>query len=109
MWDEITVTIPPREDTYGIVELIHQAVLKETESDAHLAEQEWTRVAKQNRSGRFTVASSVDMRPGIYGLDIIVRYVTRAADRFEVRNRLYQRVIDLLHNPAAQVGKAVGA
>ncbi len=103
MWDEITVTIPPREDTYRIVELIHQAVLKETESDARMAEQEWTRVTKQNRLGRFTAASSVDMRPGIYGLDIIVRYVTRAADRFEVRNRLYQRVIDLLHKPAAEL------
>lgn len=100
MWDEITVTIPPREDTYRIVELIHQAVLKETENDARMAEQEWTRVTKQNRLGRFTAASSVDMRPGIYGLDLIVRYVTRAAERFDVRNRLYQRVIDLLHQPA---------
>lgn len=99
MWDEITVTIPPREDTYRIIQLIHKAVLEETERDAGLAEQEWTRVTKHNRLGRFTVASAVDMRPGIYGLDIIVRYVTRASDRFEVRNRLYQRVIDLLHNP----------
>jgi len=100
MWDEITVTVPPREDTYRVIELIHKAVLSETESDAKLAEQEWTRVVKQNRLGQFTAAAAVDMRPGIYGLDIIVRYVTRASDRFEVRNRLYQRVIDLLHNPA---------
>ena len=56
-------------------------------------------MVKQNRLGQFTAAAAVDMRPGIYGLDIIVRYVTRASDRFEVRNRLYQRVIDLLHNP----------
>jgi small-conductance mechanosensitive channel len=100
MWDEITVTVPPREDTYRVIELIHKAVLSETESDAKLAEQEWTRVVKQNRLGQFTAAAAVDMRPGIYGLDIIVRYVTRASGRFEVRNRLYQRVIDLLHNPA---------
>jgi hypothetical protein len=30
-----------------------------------------------------------------------VRYVTRAAQRFEMRNRLYQRVIDLLNQPTA--------
>ncbi len=105
MWDEITVTIPPREDTYRIVELIHKAVLSATEDDARLAEQEWMRVTKQNRLGRFTTASAVDMRPGIYGLDVIVRYVTRASERFAVRNRLYQRVIDLLHEPATPLEK----
>jgi hypothetical protein len=41
------------------------------------------------------------MRPAASGVDIVVRYVIRAGDRFEVRNRLYQSVIDLLHNPQA--------
>ena len=41
------------------------------------------------------------MRPAASGIDILVRYVTRAGDRFETRNRLYQSVIDLLHKPAA--------
>jgi hypothetical protein len=63
-------------------------------------------VVKQNRLGQFTAAAAVDMRPGIYGLDIIVRYVTRASDRFEVRNRLYQRVIDLLHNPKTPLSES---
>jgi hypothetical protein len=29
----------------------------------------------------------------------LVRYVTRASDRLKVRNRLYERVIDVLHKP----------
>ena len=33
------------------------------------------------------------------GIDILVRYVTRANNRYEVKNRLYQRVIELLHKP----------
>jgi hypothetical protein len=41
----------------------------------------------------------VDMRPGAAGIDIVVRYVTRASERFEMRNRLYQAVINLLHKP----------
>lgn len=106
MWDEIRLTILPAEDTYRTIELIHKAVIKETENDARLAEQEWGRVARRNSVGDFTAAPTLDMRPGINGIDIVVRYVTRASDRFEVRNRLYECVIDLLHRaitPRAQV------
>ena len=39
------------------------------------------------------------MRPGASGINIVVRYVTRASERFEVRNRLYERVIGLLNKP----------
>jgi hypothetical protein len=39
------------------------------------------------------------MRPAGSGVDILVRYVTRASDRLEVRNRLYERVINVLHKP----------
>jgi len=38
----------------------------------------------------------VSLRPSSTGIDVLVRYVTRASERFLVRNRLYQRVIDLL-------------
>ena len=41
MWDEITVNIPPGGDTYKTIESIHDAVVKETEKDANLAELEW--------------------------------------------------------------------
>jgi small-conductance mechanosensitive channel len=99
MWDEIRVSIPAADDTHAIIELIHKAVLKETEKDARLAEQEWKSVTRQNGLSQFTAGTAVDMRPGASGIDIIVRYITRASDRFEVRNRLYQCVIDLLHKP----------
>lgn len=101
MWDEITLTIPTSEDAYRMIELIHKAVLKETENDSRLAEQEWKRVARQKGSGQFSVAAAVDLRPALNGIDIIVRYVTRASGRFQVRNRIYQFVIDLLQKPVA--------
>ncbi len=100
MWDELTVSVPVGNDTYDVVERIHQAVLKETEKDARLAAEEWKRATRQNDLGQFTAASTVDLRPGASGIDIIVRYVTRASERFERRNRLYQCVTDLLHKPA---------
>ncbi len=103
MWDEIRLSVPADSDVYAAIELVRKAVLEATKKDVHLAEQEWKRATKQNRLSEFNAEPSVDMRPGAYGIDIIVRYITRAANRFEVRNRLYQCVIDLLHNsPAPQ-------
>lgn len=99
MWDELSVNIPAGADTYKIIEAIHGAVIKETEKDADLAEEEWHRSTKQHVLTQFSAKPSVDMRPAAAGIDIIVRYVTRAGERFEMRNRLYQAVIDLLHRP----------
>jgi small-conductance mechanosensitive channel len=97
MWDEITVNIPPGADTYKTIDAIHDAVIKETQNDASLAEREWQSLTRQNGLSQFKAAPSVDMRPASSGVDIVVRYVTRAGDRFDMRNRLYQSVIDLLH------------
>jgi small-conductance mechanosensitive channel len=99
MWDEISFSIPVADDTYAIIELIYKAVLKETEKEARLAEEEWKRVTRQNGLSQFTARPAVDMRPGGSGIDIIVRYITRASNRFEVRNRLYQGFISLLRKP----------
>ncbi len=99
MWDQVTVSIPAADDTYRTVEQICKAVLKETEAEARQAEEEWTRVSRQHGLSHFTGGLSVDIRPGLLGIDMVVHYVTRASDRFEVRNRLYQFIIGLLHKP----------
>jgi small-conductance mechanosensitive channel len=101
MWDEITVNIPPGDDSYKTIEAIHKVVLADTEKDSHLAEDEWQRSSKQYGLSQFKATPAVDMRPAASGIDILVRYVTRAANRFDTRNRLYQSVIDLLHKPTA--------
>jgi hypothetical protein len=103
MWDEIKVNIPTSEYSREIIEQIQGTVARETEKDANLAKAEWQRVTKQNGLSQFSATPAVDMRPSASGTDIIVRYVTRASDRFDMRNRLYQTVIDLLHRAPAQV------
>jgi small-conductance mechanosensitive channel len=103
MWDEISVNVPSGEGTYKTIEAIHKAVLAQTEEDATLAEAEWKGAAKARELGQFSATPSVDMRPAVSGIDILVRYVTRAGDRFEMRNKLYQTVIELLHKPDAAV------
>ncbi len=99
MWDEITVNIPPGIDTYKTIDSIHDAVLKETEKDSNLAEREWQNTTHHNGLSQFKATPSVDMRPAGSGVDIVVRYVTRASERFDMRNQLYHTVIDLLHKP----------
>src|ERR1700722_13164499 len=99
MWDEISVSLPSSAETYAKVALIHKAVIEETDTDARLAEQEWKRVPRHSGMSHASASSSVNMRPSGAGVEVLIRYVTRASERLKVRNRLYDRVIDVLHNP----------
>jgi hypothetical protein len=42
----------------------------------------------------------VELRPGAAGLEVAVRYTTRAPQRFEVKSRLFQVIVSLLHQSA---------
>ena len=105
MWDEISLNVPAGEGTYKTIEAIHKAVLEQTEADAKEAEAEWKGANRQQELGQFSATPSVDLRPAASGVDILVRYVTRAGDRFEMRNKLYGTVLELLRNPDAAVVK----
>ena len=109
MWDELTFSIPATGDSYAVIELIYQAVVKETEQGARQAEEEWKHVTRKHELSRFSAEPTVSLRPGAFGIEIVVRYVTRASDRFEVRNRLYQSVIGLLQKPVASRSEASGS
>jgi small-conductance mechanosensitive channel len=97
MWDEIKVSIPPGAETYPMIDKIRDAAVKATEADAQMAEEEWKRVTKEQGSPQFSAKPSVDMRPAAGGgVDIVVRYVTRAGVRLETRNRLFGTVVELM-------------
>jgi small-conductance mechanosensitive channel len=96
MWDEIKVSIPPGAQAYPLIEKIREATVKATEADAKMAEEEWKRVTHEEGLPRFSATPSVDMRPAGAGVDIVVRYVTRAAVRLETRNRLFGTVVELM-------------
>jgi len=96
MWDEIKVSIPPGERSYPLIEKIREAATKATEADAKMAEEEWKRVTHEQGRPQFSATPSIDMRPAGTGLDIVVRYVTRAGVRLEARNRLFAKVVELM-------------
>jgi small-conductance mechanosensitive channel len=102
MWDEFAISAPASADTYALVEEIHKGVTEETDRDARLAEAEWQHASRQDGLRQFSAAPSVGLRPSASGVDIVVRYVTRASERFETRNGLYKLVMDVLHKPALQ-------
>jgi small-conductance mechanosensitive channel len=99
MWDEISVTIPDAANTTETVERIHKLVLDATQKNSQLAEQEWKRGSRGQGLGRFSAEPVVNLRPSGSGVGTKVRYVTRASERFDLRNRLYQQIVELLQHP----------
>jgi small-conductance mechanosensitive channel len=96
MWDEIKVSIPPGTEAYPLIDKIRDAAVKATEADAKMAEEEWKRVTHEEGLPQFSAKPSVDIRPAGGGVDIVVRYVTRAGVRLETRNRLFGTVVELM-------------
>jgi hypothetical protein len=96
MWDEIKVSIPPGTEPYPLIDKIREVAVKATEADAMMAQEEWKRVTHEEGSPQFSATPSVDMRPAGGGVDIVVRYVTRAGVRLETRNRLFGAVVELM-------------
>jgi small-conductance mechanosensitive channel len=99
MWDEINLSLPAGDNVHEMLERIQKAVISETEKNASQAEAEWKRGAHGSSLGRFGATAIENLRPSGNGLDVLVRYVTRASERFELRNRLYQRLIDVMREP----------
>ena len=96
MWDEIKVTVPPGTSIHPLLKGIYDATVKITEADAKMAETEWKRVTHEEGSPQFSAMPSVNLRPAGAGVDIVIRYITRAGVRVETRNHLFAMIVDLM-------------
>jgi small-conductance mechanosensitive channel len=106
MWDEINISLPASENMQELLERIQKAVETETEKNASQAEAEWKRGAHGSSLSRFSATAVENLRPSSGGIDVLVRYVTRASERFELRNRLYQKLLEVLREPGSGAGTA---
>jgi small-conductance mechanosensitive channel len=106
MWDEIKVNIPSGANVHPLIEKIYEASVKGTEADAKMAEAEWKRVTHEEGSPRFSAMPSVNLRPAGSGVDIVVRYITRAGVRLQARNRLFETVVDLMQEQQVAAEKS---
>src|SRR5881409_4479760 len=102
MWDEIKVSVPPGVSIHPLLKSIYEATVKITEADAKRAEAEWKRVTHEEGSPQFSAMPSVNLRPAGAGVDIVVRYITRAGVRVETRNRLFAVIVELMQGESKE-------
>jgi small-conductance mechanosensitive channel len=101
LWDEIEVPVPAGADPYPIAEAVHKTVVAETQGNMLLAEQEWQRAVPGHVGRTFSPVPVIMVRPTSLGVNVIVRYITRAHERHEQRSRLFHQIVGLLRSGAA--------
>jgi small-conductance mechanosensitive channel len=97
MWDELQVLIPPGQDPYPIIDGIQKLVEKETAANAASAEAEWQQASARYRVKTLSAVPGINVRPTAAGIEVHVRYVTRAYERHDSRKRLYTAVVEMMH------------
>jgi small-conductance mechanosensitive channel len=99
LWEELHIALPSGKDPYALRDAIHGAVDEITRQDSEVATREWRRLSQLHGSlSTLSAEPTVELRPS-GGLEVVVRYITRAQDRFEMRSRLNQRLLAILHAP----------
>ena len=98
LWDELTITVPPNQDPYPLLDAIQKTVAKETETNVHAAEKEWQNAASNYKVSSVSAAPTVNLRPTSSGVEVHVRYIARAQERSAIRTRLNQALVELLHH-----------
>jgi len=96
MWDELTVVLPTGKDPYPIVEAIRKKVEEETRESGQQAEREWRSAAGSRDMSGFSAVPAISVKPVLGGVEVAVRYIARANERFTLRSKLNQAAVQLL-------------
>ena len=96
MWDELQVVLPTGQDPYPVIDAIQKKVAEATTETSKQAEQEWKHAASSRQMSALSAAPAINVKPVIGGVEIAVRYITRANERYQLRAKLYQAAVDLL-------------
>jgi len=101
LWDELQVILPTGQDPYPLLDAIHKKVIEATQANAKQAEDEW-RLASSSREMRaISAAPAMSIKPVAGGVEVGVRYITRANERYQLRAKLYQDAVELLGSKRA--------
>ena len=73
---------------------------------AREAEREWKGAAKTRNMGTLSAAPAINIKPVVGGIEIAVRYVTRANERYQLRAKLYQSAVELMGKQSARPARA---
>jgi len=104
LWDELQIVVPAGKDPYPVVDAIQKKVLEATAEGAQQAEKEWKGTVRSREMSSQTAAPAINIKPVIGGIEISVRYITRANERYQLRAKLYESAVGLLgqKSPALQ-------
>ena len=96
LWDELQILIPAGQNPYPLVEAIQKLVEEETRADSTRAEQEW-KTSTNNRLQSLSTVPAIHLRPTGSGVEMQVRYITSASERYAMRSRMYEKIVGLMH------------
>jgi small-conductance mechanosensitive channel len=96
LWDELQLVLPLGQDPYPLVQEIRKRVSEATKEKAQEAEAEWRRSTRSREMSSFSVEPAISVKPVVGGVEVAVRYITRANERYQLRSKLYQDAVDLL-------------
>jgi small-conductance mechanosensitive channel len=100
LWDEVLVLVPYERDPSPIADTLYKEVVNATTDSSKQAEQEWKSSAPTRRGAPISGTPGLSIRPAVGGVEVAVRYVTRASDRFNIRARLYKTAVSILGQSA---------
>jgi small-conductance mechanosensitive channel len=107
LWDELTLALASSQNPYPIVEAIQKTVLEATAESAGQAEKEWQHAAHSRNMRALSAAPAINVKPVSGGVEIAVRYITRAGERYQLRSKLYQAAMNLISKKDAQEPVAI--
>ncbi len=96
LWDELRLVLASSQNPYPIVEAIQKTVLEATAESAGQAEKEWQHAAHSRSMRALSAAPAINVKPVSGGVEIAVRYITRANERYQLRSKLYQAAMNLI-------------
>jgi small-conductance mechanosensitive channel len=102
LWDELQVVLPPGQDPYPLIDALQKKVLEATAETAKQAEQEWMSAARSRDMKALSAAPAINLKPAVGGVEISVRYITRANERYQLRAKLYQAAVEMLGGKKVQ-------
>ena len=102
LWDELTLVVDSSQSPYPIVDAIQKTVLEATAESAGQAEKEWKNSAHSRSVGTLSAAPAINLKPVSGGVEIAVRYITRASERYQMRSRLYKAAVNLISKKDGQ-------
>src|SRR5208283_5787322 len=89
------------QDPYPMVNLIQKKVSEATRESTQQAEAEWRKATSSPEMSDFSAAPAMSVKPVLGGIEVSVRYITRANERYQLRAKLNQAAVELLGGKSA--------